>query len=192
MKVFISLLRGVNMTGHNSIKMADLSSLYFKLGFNDAEVYIQSGNVIFSCEDDIPADNVSSKIEKAILEKFNYKIPVLIRTIKELREIILNNPFLSETNFDPSKMAVIFIYSELLNAQVQKVSDIYYPPDKFKIIGREIYIYCPNGFGRTKLYTNFFEGKMGVTGTARNWKTVSKLLEIAEKKESGLSGRFLI
>ena len=161
MKVFISLLRGVNMTGHNSIKMADLLSLYITLGFDDAEIYIQSGNVIFRCADEIPADNVSSKIEKAILERFNYKIPVMIRTIEEMREIMLNNPFLSETNFDPSKMAVIFLYDELLKAQIQKVSDIDYPPDKFKIIGREIFIYCPNGFGRTKLYTNFFEEEDG-------------------------------
>jgi uncharacterized protein (DUF1697 family) len=77
-------------------------------------------------------------------------------------------------------MAVIFLHEEATISQIRKVIDIEYPPDKFQIIGREIYIFCPNGFGKTKLYTNFFENKMGVTGTARNWKTITKLLEIAE------------
>ncbi len=72
-----------------------------------------------------------------------------------------SNPFLNEINFDPSKMAVMFLHDKPSEAQIQKVADIDYPPDKFKIVGSEIFIYCPNGFGRTKLYTNFFENKMG-------------------------------
>ena len=81
-------------------------------------------------------------------------------------------------------MAVIFLHEEVTEEQIQKVINIDYPPDKFKISGREIFIYCPNGFGRTKLYTNFFEKKMGVTGTARNWKTITTILQIAEKGSS--------
>ena len=69
-------------------------------------------------------------------------------------------------------------------SQIQKVADVDYPPDKFKIIGNEIYTFCPNGFGKTKLYTNFFENKMKVTGTARNWKTITTLLNLAEKRHS--------
>ena len=72
-------------------------------------------------------------------------------------------------------MAVIFLHEEPSGIQLQKVENIDYPPDKFRIIGKEIFIYCPNGFGRTKLYTNFFEKKMGVTGTARNWKTITTI-----------------
>jgi uncharacterized protein (DUF1697 family) len=79
-------------------------------------------------------------------------------------------------------MAVLFLHDKPSESQIQKVANIDYPPDKFRIIGREIFIYCPNGFGRTKLYTNFFEQKMGVVGTARNWKTITTILNIAEKK----------
>ena len=107
----------------------------------------------------------------------------MIRTIKELINLFSSNPFLGEINFDPSKMAVIFLHDKPTDTQIQKVSDIDYPPDKFKIIDREIYIYCPNGFGRTKLYTNFFEKKIGVIGTARNWRTITAILKIAEKKD---------
>ncbi len=170
------------MTGHNSVKMTDLAALYNDLGFNNVETYIQSGNVIFGSFDDIPLHDISSKIEKAILEKFNYVIPVLIRTVEEMRNFSLINPFLKEENFEPSKMAVILLYEKPTQDQIQKVIYVSYPPDKFAINGSEIFIYCPNGFGRTKLYTNFFEKKMGVTGTARNWKTITTILQIAEKK----------
>ncbi len=169
------------MTGHNSIKMTELAKLYIDLGFNDAETYIQSGNVIFSSDDKISVPSLAANIEKAILERFSFNVPVMIRTNKELGDLFSSNPFLNEINFDPSKMAVLFLHDKPTEAQIQKVADIDYPPDKFKIIGKEIFIYCPNGFGRTKLYTNFFENKMKVIGTARNWKTITTILELAEK-----------
>ena len=170
------------MTGHNSIRMTDLSILYNELGFNDVVTYIQSGNVIFNNVNELPVPDISLKIESAILEKFNYNVPVLIRTVEEIGQWISVNPFLAEENFEPSKMAVILLYEEPTQAQIQKVINIDYPPDKFKIISREIFIYCPNGFGKTKLYTNFFEKKMSVTGTARNWKTITTILQIADKR----------
>ena len=181
MQTFISFLRGVNMTGHNSIRMTELTKLYIDLGYNDAETYIQSGNVIFSSDDKISVSSLSANIERAILERFNFIIPVMIRTKKELGELSSTNPFLKETNFDPSRMAVLFLHDNPTDAQVQKLAGVDYPPDRFEIIGKDIFIYCPNGFGRTKLYTNFFENKMKVKGTARNWKTITTILEIAEK-----------
>jgi uncharacterized protein (DUF1697 family) len=180
MRVLISFLRGLNMTGHNSMKMTDLAELYKIPGHKNITTYIQSGNVIFDCENELPESVLSIQIEDLILEKFSYKVPVMIRTVEEMRQLIVLNPFLAEAQLNPEKMAVILLHEEATKAQIQKVIDIDYPPDKFKIIGREIYIFCPIGFGKTKLYTNFFENKMGVTGTARNWKTITKLLEIAE------------
>ena len=184
METYISFLRGVNMTGHNSIKMTDLSVLLIKMGLKDAETYIQSGNVIFSEVGNIPPSALSINMEQAIVERFSYVIPVMIRTKEELAGLYASNPFLEEPDFNPARMAVIFLHDEPSDNQIKKVADINYPPDKFKIIGKEIFIYCPNGFGRTKLYTNFFEKKMGVTGTARNWKTITTILRIAEKKSS--------
>lgn len=175
------MLRGINMTGHNSIKMARLADMFRQLGYGDAETYIQSGNIVFTCHDGV-IDDVSSGIRKAILSEFNLNIAVITRTLGEMKKIIPVNPFLGEPNFDPSKMAVLFLELKPLEEQILKVADIDYPPDKFQINGSEIYIYCPNGFGKTKLYTNFFEAKMKVTGTARNWRTVNKLIEMAEKK----------
>jgi uncharacterized protein (DUF1697 family) len=181
MQTYISFLRGVNMTGHNLIKMTDLAALYRNMGLNDAETYIQSGNVIFSNTGNITPSALSVNIEQAILERFNFIIPVMIRTSQDLNDLFSSNPFLGEPKFEPSKMAVVFLHDEPSDSQIQKVAGIDYPPDKFKIVGREIFIYCPNGFGRTKLYTNFFEKKMNIAGTARNWKTITTIKNIAEK-----------
>jgi len=169
------------MTGHNSIKMADLSLLYKSLGYKDNKTYIQSGNVIFKAKEGLTEPEMSQQIEAGILRKFTYTVPVMIRNVNELKSLYKNNPYLSEPGFDASKMAVIFLHDEVTDMQMEKMRNVNYPPDKYQLSGREIFIYCPNGFGRTKLYTNFFEDKMKVTGTARNWKTITSILELAEE-----------
>jgi uncharacterized protein (DUF1697 family) len=169
------------MTGHNSIKMTDLASLYAGLGFIKPETFIQSGNVIFSVENELPVSEIAGEIETSINGSFGYDVPVMLRTVTQIRSLLTTNPFLSEINFDPAKMAVIFLHDDLTESQIQKVAGVDYPPDKFRIIGNEIYTFCPNGFGKTKLYTNFFENRMKVIGTARNWKTITTLLDLAEK-----------
>ena len=182
MNTFISFLRGINMAGHFPLKMADLSDLYKSLGFMDAQTYIQSGNVIFTVQPNHKTSGISEKIEAAILDRFGYDVPVIIRSSDGLKKIIAANPFISEVDFDPSKMVAILLYEKPTEVQIKKVIDVSYPPDKFTITGSEIFVYCPNGFGRSKLYTNFFEKKMGVRGTARNWKTIATLNSLAQKR----------
>jgi len=178
----IAFLRGVNMTGHNMIKMADLAALFKKLGFKDAETYIQSGNVIFTDPDSGTDKEIELLIEEAIRKQLGHDISVMIRTAKELKRILLLNPFIPTEEFDQAKHATIFLKESPGQSQTEKLAGIDFPPDKFSVSGKEIFIWCPNGFGKTKLYTNFFENKMKVIGTARNWKTISNLVEIAEKK----------
>lgn len=168
------------MTGHNSIKMADLFKLFSDMGFTDIQTYIQSGNVIFGTKNETPVPEIERRIEKEILSRFNFVIPAMVRTTREVSLLPTRNPFLNEENFSASKMAVIFLHEIPSDSQISKVLNISYPPDKFLISGKEIFIYCPDGFGKTKIYTNFFEKKMGVTGTARNWKTITSILQIAE------------
>jgi uncharacterized protein (DUF1697 family) len=159
--------------------MTELASLYIKLGLKNAITYIQSGNVIFSYDSELSVSDLSITIEKAILERFNFIIPVMARSVGQLQELSSVNPYLNDKDFDPSKMAVLFLHEKPSDEQILKVAGVNFPPDRFKIAGSEIHIYCPNGFGKTKLYTNFFEKKMGVIGTARNWKTVTTLIEMA-------------
>jgi uncharacterized protein (DUF1697 family) len=182
MAAMIAFLRGVNMTGHNMIKMVDLAKVFKKLGFKDAETYIQSGNVIFTNTDPGEDREIELQIEKIIKKQFGHDISVMIRTVEEVKRVLLLNPFIPTGDFDQTKHAAIFLKESPVQAQTDKLAGIDYSPDKFKVSGKEIFIWCPNGFGKTKLYTNFFENKMKVIGTARNWKTIRTLVEIAEKK----------
>jgi len=182
MDIFIAFLRGVNMTGHNSIRMAALADLFASLGFKAPETYIQSGNVVFGTDGQADRASVSGSIEKGIEERFGFVVPALVRTVPELKTILESNPYLGEKEFDAARTAVIFLHDTPSKEQLRKVADVDYPPDKFTITGKEIYTFCPNGFGKTKLYTNFFENRMKVTGTARNLKTISTVLKMAEKR----------
>jgi uncharacterized protein (DUF1697 family) len=183
MAIYISFLRGVNMTGHNKIRMTELAQMYHDLGYPDAETFIQSGNVIFTAPGSGIESDIERSIEKSILERFGYNVPVMVRSVADLGNILSVNPFLSEEKFDPSRTAVILLTDKVTDQQLLKVANVNYPPDKFEVIGKEIFIFCPNGFGRTKLYTNFFENRMGVTGTARNWNTVTILYNMASARK---------
>lgn len=184
MQTLVAFLRGVNMAGHNKMKMTNLATLFKDEGFRNAETFIQSGNVVFSDPGERPVNEITTLIEKSILKRFGFDIPALVRNIPDLRKIISLNPFLSIPDFDPARMAVMFLHDLPSEKGLEIMKDVDYPPDKFSIKGREIFIWCPNGFGRTKLYTNFFEGRMKVIGTARNWNTINTILEIALNKES--------
>src|SRR5664279_3417710 len=160
MQTYISFLRSVNIAGHNLIKMTELAALFIDMGYVDAKTYIQSGNIIFTYSGKSSASIISGDIEKAILKKFNLTISVITRKPGDLSKLLAANPFLNDPVFDQARMAVIFLQDAPMDSQVQKVAGVDFPPDKFKIIGDDIFIYCPNGFGRTKLYTGFFETKM--------------------------------
>lgn len=177
----IAFLRGVNIAGHTMISMKELPDLFLKLGLGDVKTYIQSGNIIFKNGTGLDDAFLEEKIEQEIKQKFDAKVSVMVRSVSDLKSLASRNPFLKEPDFDPSRMAVIFLQEKASQDGINKVKDIDYPPDKFRISGREIFLYCPNGFGRTKLYTNFFEKKMGVIGTSRNWKTISTIVDMTIK-----------
>ena len=168
------------MTGHNSMKMTDLSLLFNEIGLVQNKTYIQSGNIIFKTDGEVSEKELARKIETEIYRKYKYEVPAMIRNIEKLKCLFKINPYLSEPDFDSAKMAVIFLNEKLTDLQMKKMRNINYPPDKYQLSGNEIFIFCPGGFGKTKLYTNFFESKMNVIGTARNWKTISAILSLAE------------
>ena len=171
MKTYVCLLRGINVSGHNKIKMEELHKMYESLGFSNVETYIQSGNVIFACaEENVQA--LTKKIEKRIQQLFGLKVLVFMRTKEQFRHIATNNPFLHQQR---DKIHVMFLSEtpqDVLFAEIEKVKD---RGEEFFILGTEVYLYCPNGYGRTKLSNNFFERKLKVPATTRNWKTITTL-----------------
>lgn len=179
METYISILRGINVSGHRKIEMAGLKALYEKLQFNDVVTYIQSGNVIFKAAEKSSNINLSKKIEKAIFEQYKFEVPVIIRTQFELEEIISANPYLQQSDIDLEKLHVTFLSKAPAEEAIRKIESADFSPDKFIMKDKEIYLYVPEGYGNTKLSNNFFENKLKVTATTRNWKTVNKLAELA-------------
>jgi uncharacterized protein (DUF1697 family) len=179
MAVIISLLRAVNVGGHNQIKMEALGALYESLGLLDVRTYVQSGNVVFRTERGL--ERLSGRIESGIEASFGFRPNVMIRTCAELREVVARNPFAARQDIEPGKLHVNFLLSDPGAAARKKALSIQVGPEELRAEGRELYIYFPNGAGRSKLSTALLEKTLGTPGTSRNWNTVRKLLEMGEQ-----------
>ena len=182
MKVVISLLRGVNLGGHHKVKMSDLCALYGSLGHADARSHINSGNVVFRTgERDLAT--VVKKLESAIEKKCGFHADVVVRTPAEMRDVIRRNPFAKRKDIEPGKLLVTFLGGKLDREISDQVRSLKPDPEEMHLDGREIYTYFPEGAGRSKLFSGLSGKLLKNQGTARNWNTVLKLLEIAEELE---------
>ncbi len=178
METYIAILRGINVSGHKMIKMADLKISLSELGFTHIQTYIQSGNLVFSHK---KSDQriLAQQIEDKILKGFGFDVPVIVRKLDEFKKVAENNAFVNERNEEVSYLHVTFLAEKPEKDSVDKLAGINYPPDEFIIAGDVVYLFCPNGYGNTKLSNTFFEKKLKTPATTRNWKTVNKLIEIA-------------
>jgi uncharacterized protein (DUF1697 family) len=179
MQTFISILRGINVSGQKKILMTDLKTLYENLKFKEIKTYIQSGNVIFKSNEKLSDISLAKKIEDEIFKKYAFRVPVIIRSIDEMQNILSKNPFLKEKNTDVKKLHVTFLSESPDKKNVESIENIDFSPDQFFIRGKEIFLSVPNSYGETKISNNFFEKKLKVKATTRNWNTVNKLVEMA-------------
>jgi uncharacterized protein (DUF1697 family) len=182
MPVLISMLRGINVGSHNRIKMDALQALYKSLNFENPRTYVQSGNVIFRTkEKNVPA--LAKKIQNAIERTFKCRPEVILRTTDELRAVIAATPFAGRPDLHPGKILVTFLATEPgTQAQASLLSLKSYP-EEIHLKGRELYIYFPDGAGKSKLPWSKVEKLFQTAGTARNWNSVTKMLAIAEELE---------
>jgi uncharacterized protein (DUF1697 family) len=177
MERYASILRGINVSGKKQIRMADLAALYESLGFGNVRTYIQSGNVIFEAADG-KAKKIVQDIEQAIKKRYGFDVPVLVRARAEMRATISANPFLKEKAIDTSKLHVSFLERAPGNSVVSTFSPGPLGEDRYVIKGCDVYLYCPGGYGKTKLSNSFLEKQLGVSATTRNWKTVNVLNDL--------------
>ena len=174
MQTYICLLRGINVSGKNLIKMDALKQLFLNLGYGNVSTYIQSGNVIFKSKStDIL--KIQSKIHEKINEEFGLKIPILIISKQELESVIAKNIFVNNRSEDALKLHVTFMSQIPLAIDIAQIVDVNYGEDEFNIVDKCIYLFCPHGYGNTKLTNTFLEKKLQVSCTTRNWKTVNEL-----------------
>ncbi len=185
--IYICLLRGINVSGKNIIKMNDLKILFEELTFQNVVTYIQSGNIVFTSTE-TNKKILEKIIQENIKEKFALNIPVMIMTKDYLAEIFNKNPFSATKNTD-------FLHFTFLSKKIENIDE---NTDENKnhaniiekksenedifIAENVVYLHCPDGYGNTKLTNTFLENKLKITATTRNWKTTNEILKIAEKK----------
>lgn len=176
METYIALLRGINVSGQKMIKMTDLTVLLSELDFQNIRTYIQSGNLVFEYPE-TDQKELARLIESKILHQYKFDVPVVIRHKSDLLKIQECNPFLKR-NENIDKLHVTFIDDEPSTDLIEKAKQTDSGSDEFEVIGREVFVFCPDGYGNTKLNNTFFEKKFKTKATTRNWKTVVKLGEI--------------
>ena len=179
MPVVISMLRGVNVGGHNKIKMDALRALYESLKFTGCQTHIQSGNVIFKTTER-NLSKLTSQIQTAIERSFGFRPDVILRTADELRDVIARNPFAKRRGIEPGKLLVTFLASAPTAEARDNLLKLKTDPEELRIDGSELYTYYPNGIGHSKLSWPLIERTLKVSGTGRNWNSVIKMLAIAD------------
>lgn len=164
--------------------MKDLQQLYTDLGLSNVQTYIQSGNVIFQCNK-TEASDLQKKIEKEIASRFGLEVPVIVRELSEIKQLVKNNSFLRDKKKNSAFMHITFLADEPHTEFISKILSGSFLPEEYVIEGNSIYLYCPNGYGRSKLNNNFWESKFKTRATTRNLQTLNKLIRIAEAVEKG-------
>lgn len=173
----IVLLRGVNLGARNRISMPELRELLADAGFDDVRTYLQSGNVVLSS--DASPDEVVRECEEQIAARFGLDIRVVVRTRDDLAEVVRRDP-LGKVAVNPKRYQVTFLTVEPAPEVMRKLAAATAPPEQLVHVGRELYAWHPDGVGRSRLGTLLAGRALGVTATARNWTTVTKLLALAD------------
>ncbi|WP_321322709.1 DUF1697 domain-containing protein [Labilibaculum sp.] len=176
---YISVLRGINVGGKRKILMADLKNMYADLGFTNCISYIQSGNVIFEYQN-VANSKLEAKLEDAISEKYGFEVPVIVRSVKEWKQTLKTNPYVGI--HENNSLYLSFLNETPKTELTEALSELNYGPDSFQIIDKDVFIYCPGPYHKTKLSNQFFESKLKVKTTTRNWNTVLKLLELIKQE----------
>ena len=177
MQTYIALLRGINV-GSKKIKMTDLKVSFEELGFTDVVTYIQSGNVVFNSTI-TNVKSIQKNIETNLLSQYNFEVPVLLLKPEELKNIIEKNPFTKDPKREEKLFYVVFLFEKPKEEFIKKLYEIEVQNEEFYFEDSFIYLYPGNGYGEAKMNNNFFENKLKVKATTRNWNTVNKLLEMA-------------
>lgn len=181
MTTHLALLRGINVSGHNMMKMDALKTTLENIGFQNVQTYIQSGNVFVDCEEDNPA-SVGFKIKQEIFKTFGHEVPVVVIGKADLEKCFTNNPFLKEKEADIKKLYYAFISSTLKSDNINDLKMSQVKPDEAHIDESRIYIKYAVGAGKTRLEQKYIEKKLNVTATIRNLNTVTQLLKIYEER----------
>ncbi len=177
MPVYIALLRGINVGGHKKIIMADLKNHFEHWGFRDVKTYIQSGNIVFNSEETM-VESMEQQISSGIQDIYGFKIPTWVGERSYLKQIAEKNPY-RDASEAAQKVYFVFMTSTPRADLLSDLQAIKSENEEFTLAGHCIYLHCKNGYGNAKFNNNFFERVLKVETTARNFRTVNKLLALS-------------
>lgn len=185
--LFIAFLRGINVGGKGMIPMADLKTMFAKEGFLDTRTLLQSGNVVFKTKTASTPDVLEKKIAAAIAKRFAADIKIMVRTPYELKKIVARNPFPDAARDDPSHLIIDFLSDKPAPAAAKAMAALSpkFPNEPFALDGREFFVHYSKDIGHSKFTNTIIDKTLGVSGTARNWNTVTKLIALADEMAAG-------
>jgi uncharacterized protein (DUF1697 family) len=181
MPVQVALLRGINVGANKRMKMEALRKVFAELGLEGAQTYLQSGNVVFRSKESDKA-KLAKRIETAIEQAFGFHSDIILRSAAEVRKVIASNPFADRPSLDPAKLLVLFLNERITAAELEALRHLDVPPDEVLPCETEVYIYYPNGMGRSKLDAAIAK-VLKTNGTGRNWRSTLNILAMMEKLE---------
>ncbi len=173
MTLLISMIRGINVGGARPLRMADLRALYEALGFSAVRTYLQSGNVVCEAKGGDAAAHAAA-VERAILGRFGHEVSVAALTSKGLAAVVASNPLLGKRSVDPQFLHATFLIGAR-GASLRGLELPLGPREDAVLAGDVVYLYCPNGYGVTKINNGLFERIFSCGATTRNWRTVVAL-----------------
>jgi uncharacterized protein (DUF1697 family) len=178
MNTYISILRGINVSGKKVIKMDALRRMYEGLGYKNTVTYIQSGNVIFQ-DSEFNHKSLEEKISNQIKIDYGFDVSVIVLSVVQFKKIINDNPFTKNPVKNTHHIHITFLSGKPLHIEPETIENKKSPGEEIYFTDHAVYLYCPGGYGKTKLTTNFLEQTLKVTGTTRNWNSTLQILKIA-------------
>jgi uncharacterized protein (DUF1697 family) len=177
MPAFLSLFRGINVGGHQKVRMDELKALHDALGLRDVVTYIQSGNVLFT-GDNLDTIQLSQQIAAGFAQRFGFTVTVVVRTAGEFRAMMANNPFLEQPDKESKWVLVLFLATRPASTALVELQQAYAGPEEYHLVGQELFVFYPDGIGRSKFTLPLIEKKLKTIGTGRNWNTILQLQKL--------------
>jgi uncharacterized protein (DUF1697 family) len=177
MPTYAAFLRAINLGSRNKLAMPRLREIVEALPATDVTTHVQSGNVVFRSSLRSAA-KVEAALEKALQQEAGLDVRVMVRTPAQLKRLLDSCPFADRCD-DPTRLHVTFLEEKPHKARVEAIDPAGFLPDEFAVEGQDVFLFCPDGYGRSKLSNAYFEKKLGVAGTTRNWRTVTTLAELS-------------
>lgn len=184
MTTLVSMVRGINVGGNRIVRMERLTAIFEALGFTGIRTYLQSGNVV--CESrGSDVRSLAAAVERRILTDCGFEVTVDFRTAAQMAKAVAQNPLAGRPSVDPRFLHATFLVRGDGAPSLDGIAMPLGPGEQAVLVGDIVYVYCPNGYGTTKIHNGFFEKKLGLAATTRNWQTVTNLERMARGEEPG-------